>query len=223
MADKNDFILEEYRTVCREIEYLRKIREYFTVLTLSSGITILGYAIAIIEKESNLDVFLYIISFTLFIFVLGYIHHVARWLLAKKAESYIEYFFTLEDERFRWHIRKAGYPLGFFYTLYRCVVPLLYILATAGNLYLFFEYKRTLFFLFLPFVIIVITITTMSYSYSFYSIFAPDFFIKRWKSQEVKANEKIEKWIQNPSSGPEKEGALLRKHLADTDKEKIGK
>lgn len=189
----DDYILEEYKTVCREIEYQRKVRDYFTVITLSSGLTILGFSYDLLKGNNDLGIYLSILS--LVIFILGYMHHVTRWLLGLKADSYIQYYFASLNESFRWHIRKAGYELGSLFHIYRCVVPLLYFSTIAGNLYLIYTNNPIIFCFSLSIILFIFIITTYSYTYSlFYYCCDPNYFIKKWKSQDAKVKAKIERW-----------------------------
>lgn len=192
MTDKNDFILEEYRTVCKEKEYQLKMKDYFTVLSLSSGFAIIAYAL---ETKSNEHVCLFYIA-SLVVFFLGYINFVARWLLGLKSDSYLQYFFPLENEHFKWHLRKAKFSFGSFigsptFFIYRFVIPLIYFFAICGSYYFiittiitreeFTKAKLIILCISILIIAVVYILATLSYSNLIYN---SDYFIERWIEHE---------------------------------------
>jgi hypothetical protein len=170
----DEFLLEEYKLLSKEMDSQRSARDYSTVLALTVGLSILGYAI---QSDSD-SVLLYILP--LLVFVVLYVGYVTRSLYALKADTYIRYFIEARRPEFNWNTRKSGFSIGAIYQINRALVSSVFAAILAGNLY--FIYVKGGWCYLIPCMLVVLVLTGIAAG-SFFR-HTPECFVRKWQSVE---------------------------------------
>ncbi len=159
--EKDDFLMEEYKYLCKEKERYYKERDYTTIASLTIGIPLIGFGIIKSESMNSISFSSLYFLIPLILFLYLFVRHYWTELLALKADSYIKYIIEKNNPHLNWFTKKSNYNLNPLRQIHKIYQTIVYLAIIGVDLFLIFDKNGLILFLISTFVTLITFISTI--------------------------------------------------------------